>query len=177
MSGWAGVKDLAVPPGIQADEIEGDGLDVVIEAGLGQPSVAGTANVGDLGCLGDGGFDPGSSGVAALPAGVTCSALAVSRACWIGRGRSVSCLPPRAAVVHFALTGHAWQTSPANFTTMTSVPRWTAGVQQALVLPCGQQTVDACHSMVNPVRSKPSPARACGEVSASIGVTNRTPRH
>jgi hypothetical protein len=58
---------------------------------------------------------------------------------------------------------------------MTSVPRWVAGVHQALVLPCGQVTVRVGQSMVNPLRSKPCPARACGEVSASIGVTSRTP--
>ncbi len=59
---------------------------------------------------------------------------------------------------------------------MTSVPRWVAGVHDALACSCGQVTRWSSQSMVNPVRSKPAPARAWGEVSASIGVSSRTPK-
>src|SRR5215475_3392148 len=69
MSGPAWVEELPVPPGIEPDEVEGGGHDVVFQAGLGQSSVTGVSGVGDLDRLGDGGLDPGSSGVLALPAG------------------------------------------------------------------------------------------------------------
>jgi hypothetical protein len=79
------------------------------------------------------------------------------------------------AVVHLALTRHGWHASAASLATMTSVPRCDAGVHQVLVLPWGQVTVWVSQSTVKAVRSKPSSARAWGEVSASIRVTNRMP--
>jgi hypothetical protein len=35
VAGSAAVEGMAVPPGVEADEVEGDGFVVVFEAGLG----------------------------------------------------------------------------------------------------------------------------------------------
>src|SRR6266704_2320532 len=69
VGGSAWVEVLAVPPGVEPDEVEGDGHGVVFQAGLGQSPVAGAASIGDLDRLGDCGLDSGSSGVGRLPGG------------------------------------------------------------------------------------------------------------
>src|ERR1039457_5324170 len=50
------------------------------------------------------------------------------------------------------------------------------GFQELLAWPCGQVACWASKSMAKAVRSYPAPALACGEVSASIGVTRAMPK-
>src|SRR6266545_7281053 len=67
VAGAGAVQGVAVPPGIQADQVEGDCGEHVLEVGLGQPAVAGVADAGDRDGLADGALDPGAEGVARLP--------------------------------------------------------------------------------------------------------------
>lgn len=80
-----------------------------------------------------------------------------------------------AEVGHSSRTGHGPQSALEKVITMVGVPRWVAGFHELLVWACGQVACRASKSMVNAVRSNPAPARACGEVSASIGVTSVIP--
>jgi hypothetical protein len=73
VAGSAAVEGMAVEPGVQADEVEGDGFVVVFEAGLGQAAVAGVSGVGDFDALGDGGLGPGAAGVLVLLMGLAFS--------------------------------------------------------------------------------------------------------
>jgi hypothetical protein len=59
------VERVAVPPGVQADQVKGDCGEDVFEVGLGQASVAGMSQTGDGDGLADGALDTGAS----LPAG------------------------------------------------------------------------------------------------------------
>jgi arylsulfatase len=61
------VQGFAGPPGVEADQVDGGGCDVVFQAGFGQAEVAGAADAGDVGGLGDGALDPGADLVPALP--------------------------------------------------------------------------------------------------------------
>src|ERR1700756_4672779 len=61
------VEGLAGPPGVEPDEVDGGGCGVVFQAGFGQAEVAGAADAGDVGGLGDGAFDPGADAVPVLP--------------------------------------------------------------------------------------------------------------
>ena len=83
---------------------------------------------------------------------------------------------PDAEVVHWARTGQGPQVSFAKVITIVSVPRWVTGFQELLVRPCGQVACRASKSMAKAARSNPAPALACGEVSASIGVTSVIPK-
>lgn len=67
MTGPAPVEGMAVPPGVQADEVEGDGGLDMFEAGFRQSAVAGAADPGDGDALPDGAFDTGAEGVSGLP--------------------------------------------------------------------------------------------------------------
>src|SRR6266545_6507143 len=80
VAGSAPVEGVAVPPGVQADEVEGDGGVDVFEMGLGQALVAGVAGAGDGDGLMHGAFDAGADGVAGLPGcGVLLGAVGLQR--------------------------------------------------------------------------------------------------
>jgi hypothetical protein len=79
-------------------------------------------------------------------------------------------------VVHWARTGQGPQVPLAKVITIVSVPRWVTGFQELLAWPCGQVACWAPKSMAKAVRPNPAPARACGEVPASIGVTSVMPK-
>ena len=57
------VEGSAGPPGVQPDQVDRGGGGVVFETGLGQAEVAGAADAGDVGGLGDGALDPGADPV------------------------------------------------------------------------------------------------------------------
>src|SRR6185437_10121955 len=66
--GGAGpVEGLAGPPGVEADDVDGGGGDVVLEPGFGQAGVACGADAGDVGGLADGALDSGADLVAVFP--------------------------------------------------------------------------------------------------------------
>src|SRR6185312_3910456 len=67
VGGAGAVQGLAGPPGVEPDQVDGGGCGVVFQAGSGQAEVAGAADAGDVGGLGDGAFDPGADPVPALP--------------------------------------------------------------------------------------------------------------
>jgi hypothetical protein len=54
VAGAGVVEGLAVPPGVEADWVEGDGGVDVFEAGLGEAAIAGAAAAGDGYGLADG---------------------------------------------------------------------------------------------------------------------------
>ena len=83
---------------------------------------------------------------------------------------------PAAEAVHWARTGQGPQVPFAKVITIVPVPRWATGFQELLVWPCGQVACWASKSMAKAARSNPAPALACGEVSASIGVTSAMPK-
>src|SRR5947208_4524056 len=64
------VQWLAGPPGVEPDQVDGGGCGVVFQTGFVQAEVAGAADAGDVGGLGDGALDPGADPVPVLP-GVT----------------------------------------------------------------------------------------------------------
>ena len=67
VAGSGAVEGVAVPVGVQPDQVERDrGVDV-FEPGFGQPAVAGAADPGDRDGLADGSLDPCSAGVVGLP--------------------------------------------------------------------------------------------------------------
>src|SRR6202035_587790 len=61
------VQRLAGPPGVEPDQVDGGGCGVVFQAGFAQAEVAGAADAGDVGGLGDGALDPGADAVPVLP--------------------------------------------------------------------------------------------------------------
>jgi len=61
------VEGVAVPPGVDAHEVQGGG---VVQVGLGQSAVAGSAQASGVGSLADGALDTGMQGVVALPGAV-----------------------------------------------------------------------------------------------------------
>src|SRR5689334_22231512 len=61
------VQRLAGPPGVEPDQVDGGGCGVVFQAGFAQAEVAGAADAGDVGGLGDGTFHPGADPVFPLP--------------------------------------------------------------------------------------------------------------
>ena len=67
------------------------------------------------------------------------------------------------------------QTRPLKVTTMASRPCWATGCQPVLVCPSGQRTVRVVQSMRKSLLANPSAALACGEWSASSGVTMAMP--
>src|SRR6266571_4482928 len=67
VGGSGPVQRLAGPPGVEPDQVDGGGCGVVFQAGLGQAEVAGAADAGDVGGLGDGAFHPGADPVPAPP--------------------------------------------------------------------------------------------------------------
>src|ERR1035441_7724226 len=107
---------------------------------------------------------------------VSWAARAASWAWWTSRGCTVSWRRPDAEVVHWARTGQGRQVAFAKVITIVSVPRWATGFQELLAWPCGQVACQIGRSMVNLDLSNPWPALACGEVSASIGVTSAMPK-
>ena len=106
---------------------------------------------------------------------VSWAARAVSWASWTCWGCTVSWRRPAAEVVHWARTGQGLQLPFAKVITIVPVPRWLTGFQELLAWPCGQVACRAPKSMAKAVRSNPAAALACGEVSASIGVTRVMP--
>lgn len=60
MAGAGAVEGVVVPVGVEADEVEGDGGVHVLQVGLGQPAVAGVAEVGDGDAWADGGLGTGA---------------------------------------------------------------------------------------------------------------------
>ena len=97
------------------------------------------------------------------------AALAASWASWTCRGCTVSWRRPDAEVVHWARTGQGPHVAFAKVITIVSVPRWVTGFQWLLAWPCGQVACWLSKSTAKAARSNPAPARACGEVSASMG--------
>src|SRR6185295_2578881 len=67
VGGAGAVQGLAGPPGVEPDQVDGGGCGVVFQAGFAQAEVAGAADAGDVGGLGDGAFHPGADAVPALP--------------------------------------------------------------------------------------------------------------
>ena len=61
------VQRLAGPPGVEPDQVDGGGCGVVFQAGFAQAEVAGAADAGDVGGLGDGALHPGADPVFPLP--------------------------------------------------------------------------------------------------------------
>src|SRR6476661_10295539 len=61
------VQRLAGPPGVEPDQVDRGGGGVVVQAGFVQAEVAGAADAGDVGGLGDGALDPGADAVPVLP--------------------------------------------------------------------------------------------------------------
>ncbi len=61
MAGSGAVKGVAVPVGVQADQVERDGRVHVFESGLGQAAVAGASQPGHRDGLADGALDAGSA--------------------------------------------------------------------------------------------------------------------
>ena len=121
---------------------------VVFQAGFRQAEVAGAADAGDVGGLGDGAVHPGADPVPAPPgvAGLP------------GAGRGDRLVDPAGTQAELAAgadrggapAGRAgWQVPLANRTRMMLVPLLRAGVQELLTAPCGQVTCRAPQSMVN----------------------------
>src|SRR5437868_3412060 len=61
------VQRPAGPPGVEPDQVDGGGCGVVFQAGFAQAEVAGAADPGDVGGLGDGALDPGADPVSVPP--------------------------------------------------------------------------------------------------------------
>src|SRR6478752_6425779 len=61
------VQRLAGPAGVEPDQVDGGGCGVVFQAGFVQAEVAGAADAGDVGGLGDGALHPGADPVFSLP--------------------------------------------------------------------------------------------------------------
>src|SRR6266513_1703043 len=61
------VQGLAGPPGVEPDQVDGGGCGVMLQAGFRQAEVAGAADAGDVGGLGDGALHPGADPVPAPP--------------------------------------------------------------------------------------------------------------
>src|SRR6185437_3816787 len=53
--------------GVEPDQVDGGGCGVVLQAGFVQAEVAGAADAGDVGGLGDGALHPGADPVPVLP--------------------------------------------------------------------------------------------------------------
>jgi len=176
VAGAGAVQGVAVPPGVQAEQVEGDGGVDVFEVGLVQAAVAGVAHAGDGDGLVDGGLDPGAQRVLGLPV------LGVLLGAGVVEGL-VDLAGPQGELAAAAAGGGALVTGRAgvadlggDFTTTAWVPRWAAGLHDALACPCGQVTRWVSQSTVKAARSNPAPARACGEVSSSTGVTSAMPK-
>lgn len=75
MAGAGPIHGVGVPPGIQADQVEGDRGEHLLKVDFAQATVAGVADVADRDGLVDGDFDAGAQGVFGLPA---CTALLVA---------------------------------------------------------------------------------------------------
>src|SRR6266498_2358001 len=60
VGGSGPVQRLAGPPGVEPDQVDGGGRGVVFQAGFAQAEVAGAADAGDVGGLGDGALHPGA---------------------------------------------------------------------------------------------------------------------
>src|SRR6266511_6359730 len=67
VAGAGAVQGMAVPPGIQPDQVERDGAVHVFKVGLGQAAVAGATQAGDGDGLADGALDTGPQGVVGPP--------------------------------------------------------------------------------------------------------------
>jgi hypothetical protein len=91
-------------------------------------------------------------------------------------GCAVSWRRPDAEVVHWARAGQGLQAPFAKVITIVSAPCWATGFQELLAWLCGQVACRVSKSMAKALRPDPASARACGEVSASIGVTSATPK-
>src|ERR1019366_9669585 len=177
--GWCGsgpaTSRPVVPPGFEPDQVEGGRGVGVLQAGLVQAPVAGAAHPGDGHALADGALDAGAQRVSGLEVlGVRGGAggdLGLVDLLGVHGELAASGLGSGAP----SRTGHGPQSSAEKVITMVGVPRWVTGFHERLVRPCGQIACPASKSMVNAVRSKPAPALACAEVSASIGVTSVIP--
>ena len=66
MGGACALDGRAGPPGVEADEVEGDGGEDVFEVDFADAGVAGVADAGQGGGLADGGLDTGTVAVALL---------------------------------------------------------------------------------------------------------------
>src|SRR5258706_16095111 len=107
---------------------------------------------------------------------VSWAARAASWASWTCRGCTVSWRRPDAEVVHWARTGQGPQVPFAKVITIVSVPRWATGFQWLLAWPCGQVACRLSKSLAKEGRSNPAPARARGDVPASIGGARGIPK-
>jgi hypothetical protein len=67
VGGSGSVEGVAVPPGVESDQVECDGGVGVFEVGFCQAAVAGLVQVGDGDCLPDGALDAGAQGVVGVP--------------------------------------------------------------------------------------------------------------
>ena len=143
------VQRLAGPPGVEPDQVDGGGCGVVFQAGFAQAEVAGAADAGDVGGLGDGAFHPGADPVFPLPGvpglpgaggGEGLVDLAVAEAeLAAGADRGGAPGPGRAG----------GQLASANRAMMMLVPLLRAGVQELVTGPSGQVTCLLFQSMVN----------------------------
>src|SRR5580693_6943213 len=157
--GGAGpVQGLAGPPGVEPDQVDGGGCGVVFQAGFGQAEVAGAADAGDVGGLGDGAFYPGADPVFAPPgvAGLLGAG---------GGGGLVDRAGPEVEGAAAAGGGGALGAGRAG----------RGGVQELERAPWGQVTCWVSQSMVNMSAVYP-PRRACQERSGSSGASRVMPR-
>jgi hypothetical protein len=155
MAGPGPVQRAAVPPGVQADQVERDRGEHVFQVGLGQAAIAGAAQAAHGDALPDGAFHPARIAYRACQS-VAAWAVRAARWAWCTwRGGTVNWRPnlDEAERVHWSRAGQARQVAAANLTTITSRPRWTAGNHQELVLPCGQTACAASKSMAKLARS------------------------
>lgn len=180
MAGPGAVERVTAAPGVETNQVQRDRGEGVFEVCLGQAAVAGASHAGDRHGLVDGALDAGTGAVLGAPllAGLFGAGLIEGFLLFAGLEgkRAASGLGAGALVTDGTRTGHAWQVCLSNLTTIAGVPRWLAGLHQALVLPRGQTAWRLSQSMVKAVRSNPAPARAWGELFSSTGVTRTTPK-
>src|SRR6476660_9751540 len=107
---------------------------------------------------------------------VFCCVRAADDASCRARGRILSCRRPLLAVVHCGRTGQGPQTVVEKLTTIHSRSPRELGFQVALCCPCGQTARCRSKSTVKEPVSNPLLALACGDRSATRGVTKVIPK-
>src|SRR6266516_363156 len=159
LGGPAAAKGTACEPGVDADQVEGQRGQHVLQVGLGQAAVAGVVEVAAAAGLRDGALDPGAVGVAVPPGrgGLLGSDVVLGVVLGAGSEQGV-----QSEVRNVAwMLGRPWRLVP-----------WR---QLRAVLPLGQVTCLWSQSMRNRVRSKPPSSRACRPQSGGSGPTSSTP--
>lgn len=175
MAGAGPVHGVGVPVGVEADQVEGDRGEHLLEVDFVQATVAGVADVADCDGLVDGALDAGAQGVGGLPGcGVLERAGLALGGVHVG-GCTVSWRRRVREVVQCSRTGQGPQVVAEKLITMVSVPRWVTGFHEELVCPCGQVACWRSKSMVKLARPNPAPALACGDWSPSRGVISSMP--